>query len=367
MSPDIRDALRHAADDSAAPTPIGAHVLLRQAHQRSRNKRLVRAGLGTAALAAVAAVATTVGPAVLGGDDNTGGPSSPDGGGSDSPTPTNSDASVGSYTPVWLSEDEAVARCAADEANGDMKPDRTYVSRYPEEYPENKYPAGSAVALVPKESANPDLDVVVCVVPFTRAERDPGVVKEPIADAEDTAGVLRQCGIVAGYDFTGWQVVTATSAAQGTSAVLRSDNGYVATCSLQPDGWDSGSPQEVQIGSWTEAELDASASPAPTAYTIGLQASAMSVKTARTPIEGQLWSGAGAIVGTDGRRATDAKVVLVKFRDTGASFEIPIVDGYYAVRHHNPAARGGVGEYDYVVRDGAGKVLAQGGSDDLMY
>lgn len=368
MSPDIRDTLRHAADDSAAPTPIAAHALLRQAHQRSRNKRLVRAGLGTAAVAAVAATATGVGLAVLRGDGNAGGPSSPDSGGADrSPTSTASAASVGSYTPVWLSEDEAIARCAADDANRGMKPGRIYVPQYPAQHPGNKYAAGEAVALVPKESANPGLDLVVCVIPFTGAERDPGVVKEPIADAQDAAGVLRQCGVVAGYDFTGWQVVTATSAAQGTSAVLRSDNGYIATCSLQPDGWDSGSPQEVQIGSLTEAQVAANPLPGPTPYLIALDASAMSIKTAHTPIQGQLWSGAGALYGTDGRRATDAKVVLVKFRDTGASFEAPVVDGYYAVRYHNPAARGGVGEFDYVVKDDAGKVLARGGSDDLMY
>jgi hypothetical protein len=50
----------------------------------------------------------------------------------------------------------------------------------------------------------------------------PTLIPRPVAApiASDEAGILQQCGSVAGYDFTGWTVVTSMAAAFGVEAVL---------------------------------------------------------------------------------------------------------------------------------------------------
>jgi hypothetical protein len=184
-------------------------------------------------------------------------------------------------------------------------------------------------------------------------------VAAPIATGN--AGILDQCGAVAGYDFTGWTIPNSMAAASGVEAVLASTNGYTAYCSLQPDGWDSGSDQvvtmptlsDVQVGSQSHGEAYAFPGDG------GFHGSALSLKTAHTPLEGQLWWGRGSLYDADGRLALDAHRIKLTFTSIGEEFVIPVAAGRWAGRIHLPAAKGPLDGYRAVIEDRSGEVLGQ--------
>ena len=127
----------------------------------------------------------------------------------------------------------------------------------------------------------------------------PREVSAPIAS--DDPGILQQCGAVAGYDFTGWSVVTSMAAVSGVEAVLASTNGCTAYCSLQPKGWDSGRHQRVTMPEASDRRIGRQQSGESYRFPgdAGFSGSSLSIKTAHTPIEGQLWHGSGTLY--DGR------------------------------------------------------------------
>jgi hypothetical protein len=184
-------------------------------------------------------------------------------------------------------------------------------------------------------------------------------VSAPIATGE--AGILEQCGSVAGYDFTGWTVLTSMAAASGVEAVLASTNDYTAYCSLQPSGWDSGSDQVVTMPTLSDVQVGNRAHGE--AYVLpgggGFHYSALSQKTARTPLEGQLWWGSGTLYDADGGLALDAHRIELTFTSIGEQFVIPVVDGRWAARIHLPAAKGPLTGYRAVIEDSSGEVLGQ--------
>lgn len=190
-----------------------------------------------------------------------------------------------------------------------------------------------------------------------RDELLPREVSAPIAT--DDAGILQQCGTVAGHDFTGWSVVTSMAAASGVEAVLASTNGYTAYCSLQPRGWDSGSDQEVTLPQASDRQIGRRQSGKGYRFPgeAGFNGSSLSIKTARTPIEGQLWHGSGTLYDGRGEVAEDASRVILTFADGTERFVVRVVKGRWAARIHLADATGPLGHYVAVVEDSAGEVL----------
>lgn len=187
----------------------------------------------------------------------------------------------------------------------------------------------------------------------------PRDVSGPIAT--DDAGILRQCGTVAGHDFTGWSVLTSMAAAKGVEAVLSSTNGYTAYCSLQPRGWDAGSGQVVDLPVLSDEQLGRRQ--AGDGYDLfgerSFHGSSLSIKTARTPIAGQLWHGSGTLYDDRGLIATDARRIVFTFADTDERFVVPVVQGRWAARIHRPDATGALGHYRALIQDRAGGLLRE--------
>jgi hypothetical protein len=189
------------------------------------------------------------------------------------------------------------------------------------------------------------------------------VVPRPVAAAiiTDDSGIRQQCGSVAGYDCTGWTVVTSMAAALGVEAVLASTNGYTAYCSLQPNGWDSGSDQvvtmptlsDVQVG--RRAQAEGYGFPGEGAFA----GASLSLKTAHTSIGGQLWWGSGSIYDADGELALDAHRIKLTHTGLRGKVVIPVVRGRWAARIHLPEAKGPLGGYRAVIENGSGQVLTQ--------
>lgn len=366
MSIDLNSLLRDAADDGAVAEPATGHHLLARARQQSRRRRHRRVVIGATVVATAGAVATTV---VLGAGSLSGLRGADEAG----PEP---DSGVGAYQPIELTVEEAVERCGPvlDYYGYSTDVDWKLASASQEVF------AGSDISLVPADGSKlaDGPDSAPCQVPFTEAERARHWVTEPIADSGDTEGVLRQCGAVAGYDFAGWEIVTAVSAAQGTEAVLRSTNDYVATCSLEPDWgktWAGPPPpandpihkwssQEVALPVYTEAEVDALpplvGGPA---YSFHVDCrDTRKILTDNRPPDGLLCSAVGTLFNNKGRRATEVATIEVSIRGGGESFEIPVIDGYFAARFLDPAADARDQTYDYVAEDESGEVLGRGSS-----
>jgi hypothetical protein len=189
------------------------------------------------------------------------------------------------------------------------------------------------------------------------------VVPRPVAApiATDDAGIRRQCGSAAGYDFSGWAVVTSMAAASGVEAVLASTNGYTAYCSLQPNSWDSGSGQVVTMPTRSDARLGTRSHGEGYGFPggQGFHGSALSLKTDRTPIEGQLWWGSGSLYDADGGLASDAHRIILTFTGIGEKFIIPVAGGRWAARIHLPIAKGPLESYRAVIENRSGEVLSQ--------
>lgn len=361
MSIDLNSVLRDAADDSAIVEPATGQQLLARARQQSRRRRTRKIAVTTTVFATAGTVAATV---VLGAG------SLPGLGGADKTGP-GTDPEVGTYHPIEVSFEEALERCQPSlaysgyptDAEWELAPDR------PSSQP---IYAGDGIKLVRADGSD---KWDVCEVPYTAAERNPRWVDGQIADSQDTAALLGQCGAVAGYDFAGWEVVTAASGAQGAEAVLRSTNGYAAFCSLEPDfgkTW-AGPPapvddpvhitdgQEATISNLSETEIASQPFEGFFEYNFFVGCGdTRRIRTDNQPEDGMLCSGSGALYERDGSRMTGAARLEVTIRGGGQTFEVPVVDGYYAARFLDPAADVKDDTYDYVIKDESGKVLGRG-------
>ncbi|WP_109508796.1 hypothetical protein [Nocardioides speluncae] len=369
MTDDLHTLLRDAADDRAVAEPATGPQLLARARERSRRRRARRMVVGATVVATSAAAAAAV---VLGGGPLPGLRSVDEAG----PDP---DSGVGAYHPIELSLEEALERCAPVLESQGYPPDADWRLASDSE----PLHVGAAIVLgrADRGSLTADSDFVGCEVPFTKSERDRHRITEPIADSHDSAGLLRQCGAVAGYDFAGWEVVNAVGAAEGVEAVLRSTNDYVAYCSLEPDwgrAWASRSPspqspiqgwtgQTVLLPTRTEAEENEHVqSPVPGSSPFGFGLSCGDTRQIMVDNQlddGLLCSGSGSlhdVYGVRGHKAMNATVLEVTIRGGGDAFVIPVVDGHFAARFLDPAADRNDDTYDYVVKDESGNVLYRG-------
>jgi hypothetical protein len=144
-------------------------------------------------------------------------------------------------------------------------------------------------------------------------------------------------------------------------AVLASTNGYTAYCSLQPRGWDSGSGQVVDLPVLSDVQLGRRQSG--DGYELvgerSFHGSSLSIKTARTPVEGHLWHGSGTLYDERGQIATAATRIVLTFTDTRERFVVPVIEGRWAARIHRPDATRALGQYRAVVQDRAGGLLGE--------
>ena len=226
-------------------------------------------------------------------------------------------------------------------------------------------PAADWVLVLSRPSSGDDLTIALRDGPAVHVgcRLSDAVVSRPVTGpiATGEAGIREQCGSVAGYDFTGWTVVTSMAAASGVEAVLASTNDYTAYCSLQPNGWDSGSDQVVTMPTLSDVQLGNQSRGE--AYVLpgdrGFRREALSQKTAHTPIEGQLFWGSGSLYDAAGELARDAVRIKLTFPSLGEQFVIPVADGRWAARIHLAAAKGPLRGYRAVIEDSSGEVLGR--------
>lgn len=307
----------------------------------AESRRRRRIGMRVAAaVAACALAAVAVGPSLVGGEEGA------------------------VYRQEEVTRAEALSRCLADAADQGIPIEAGKAYRV-NGFERPEY-AGSVVQVEP-DPPRPRHRGWPCQIPFA-GRSGPASLEGPVADASDHAGVLGQCGLAAGFDFTGWEVKAAASGAGGTDALLRSGNGFTADCTLEPGVPPRRRPEQVRFASFSQERLReiGLSSVLDLAYVFHLDIRRVRPEPDRPPRV--LYSGAGTLKGRgqDGL-ATDATRVVVTIRGTGETFEVPVSGGYYAVRRLADAKDGRLREFDYVVHGEGDVVLHRGGSDDVFY
>jgi hypothetical protein len=363
VTPDFIAELHRAADaDEGAPPDPGR--LLAVAKRRDGRRR-VAAAVGGIGLVSAMVAAIGVGSAIL--DWPASGPDGmrPAGDGpATTSTPPHDSAStraqqtaqLGVYTPQRVPRDEVLGACKSQ--LDAMSPDPRITWRIDPGRSDTVFHAGDEVGFVGNDQL-----LVTCTLPGSGLSK-PGIVTGPIAAAGDPEGILRQCGTVAGYDFTGWHVDSAMSQGDGTEAMLASRNGYTATCALEPAGWDAGSGQTVDLPSASDAEISEArerASYDSTPYYVFFDSSALDIKTSN-PLSGALVFGGVTLFDPNDEVATDAATVTLSYQ--GASITRPVVNGHLAVRWVLPDAADADIPFDAVVKDTEGNVLASYNASD---
>jgi hypothetical protein len=214
---DLHDLMNRASDGdpSRAADPM---TLLGQGRRRVRRRRGVTAvsGLAVASLAVAGAVAWL--------PDAT--PSGPD----STPPPVATAVDDGTYEAVEVSREEVGERCTTLFHNAFGSDDTFVVPPFVNDGP---WFEGQTAQV---SEANPDEGrwrwTISCEVPQAALVEQAGTLPATLPDATDHDGVRAACGQYLGWDFTGWEVITAASTDIATTSALRSTNGYVATCSL---------------------------------------------------------------------------------------------------------------------------------------
>jgi hypothetical protein len=356
MTPEFIAELHRAADDADATVPpADPHALLALAKRRDRRRRTATAA-GTIGLASTVVAAVGIGSAALdshvagsGGRSDVGPAGTGHTGHADRHSPSQHQRS-GDYVPQRIAGDDVLGVCKgqldalAVEPRTNWRVDPGQRSR--------SYFVGQRVGFVGAGGI-----LAYCTIPAGdhAAAR---AVTAPIADESDTEGILRQCGDVAGFDFTGWQVASAMSQGDGTEAMLTSANGFTAVCALQPDGWDAGSDQTVDLPTLSDAAISRYRKGDHyngQYYDVSLDASSLDIKTSN-PLTGALLWGGATLFDHNDDLATRAATVTLSYQ--GDSITRPVVDGHVAIRWLIPDAADADVAYDVVVKDAQGDVLA---------
>ena len=209
----------------------------------SHGRRRVRRRRGVTAVSGVAVASLAVAGAVAWLPDAT--PTSPGPDSSQPPVATTS--SDGTYEPVELSREEVGERCTTLMHNA-YGSDDTYVVP---PFVGGPWFEGTTAQV---SEANPDEGrwrwTASCEVPQAELVEQAGTLPASLPDPSDGDGIRAACGQYLGWDFTGWEVVTAAGTDIATTSALRSTNGYVATCSL------SAAPGHQGDGSYVAIERE---------------------------------------------------------------------------------------------------------------
>lgn len=233
---DLDQLLRDAADTDGWGRLDPREVLV-AGKRRVRRRRLTAAGTAAAAVAVVAVVVAAVSAP---GDRRADVVDRPERG-------------SGTYTEVRISEAEVEARCttvlnqrlAVDEGwmvDPDPRAPRTVETR--EGFPVQLSSTSRAGTAAPQ----------TCVIPQAALLDGIGVARdEPVPAPDDATAIADLCSRRVGYDLTGWEVVTRVGYDGGVAAMLVSDNGYFAACSLTRDG---GGTIDIDPTGWRDASGD---------------------------------------------------------------------------------------------------------------
>jgi hypothetical protein len=227
---DLHD-LMYRASDGDPNRPADPMGILRQGRRRVHRRRGATAvtGVAVAALAIFGGVSWL--PSATPNDSN---PSQP---------PTAAGSSDGAYEPVEVSREEVGRRCTILFHNA-YGLDGTYVEASFDD-DDGPWFEGQTVGVTEAGGGSDDVTetgggsdgenwrwTMSCEIPQAAFVDQAGTVSTPLPDATDHDGIRAGCGQYLGWDFTGWDVVTSASSDIATTAVLRSSNGYVATCGL---------------------------------------------------------------------------------------------------------------------------------------
>jgi hypothetical protein len=233
---DLHD-LMYRSSDGDPNRSADPMALLRQGRRRVHRRRGVAAVSGTAAasLAIAGAIAWL--------------PSSPhDGSSSDSQPPVaagQTKTGAGAYEPVEVSRAEVGERCTTLFHNA-YGSDQTLVVPPGIDGPWFEGRTAWVTDVEPDTHGRFEMRMS-CEVPQAGLVDRAGTVSTPLPDPSNTDGIREACGQYLGFDFTGWKVVTAAGTDLALTAVLRSTNGYVATCSLNVPPGDQGDHPYVAI------------------------------------------------------------------------------------------------------------------------
>ena len=256
----------------------------------------------------VATVAVVAGVALASGALSTVGPDR--GGPTPGPTPNRN---AGVYDPTPVPPAEVVRRCTEQFISSPDLATRAASGWRLHSGRSRNLRVGTGVTLtaggVSATCTIPDVDLAIGSGPTSR----------PIDMTGGEPTVLRECSQVAGYDFSGWTVMTSMAAADGFAAVLRSRNGYLASCKLGPlsDGTRS---QQVMI-------QPAAAAP----YFLQLDVLHRDAPEIAPEDRGVVYAGAGMLYDHEGRPAAVVAEVRIALPN-GRVVSRPVVNATYAVR-----------------------------------
>jgi hypothetical protein len=211
----------------------------------SHGRRRVRRRRGVTAVSGVAVASLAVAGAAAWLPHTT--PTSP--GPDQSQPPVATTTSDGAYEPVEVSREEVGKRCTTLFHNA-YGSDGTYVVP---SFGDDDGPWFEGQTAQVSE-ANPDEGrwrwTASCEIPQADLVEQAGTLPASLPDPSDPDGVRAACGQFLGWDFMGWEVVTAAGTDIATAAALRSTNGYVATCML------SAAPGQQGDGSYVAIERE---------------------------------------------------------------------------------------------------------------
>jgi hypothetical protein len=221
-----------------------------------------------------------------------------------------------SYDPAPLPSDEVVRRCTNQLRSSPDLAIRT-ATGWQLSPPPGPLRVGAEVRLSAGRLS------ATCTIPQADwAAFGSGPTSIPVEATRAPKAVLEQCGRVAGYDFSAWTVASATAAAEGFAAVLRSSNDYHATCELGPL-FDGPRAQRVAI---------AGSSPTPPLpYLVRLDTLRRDSPALSADNQGTVYTGAGVLYDPTGRPALDAATVELELPD-GTVVARPVIDATYALR-----------------------------------
>jgi hypothetical protein len=366
MTDDLNDRLHRAADDGGRPLPARPSELLIRARKDRRRRSLFAAGGGTA-VAAVAVGAIVFGFSAL--------PGSEDADGHGPSVVDHDDDPPGTYELDPVSEAEVVRRCGLQlENSGKVRlPEggRMVELDWTKPHKWRFNPISKQIDSLWRESlyvgGGPDLEVRYegswymapqCSVPEADLAAGSGRIQGEPVDADDTDGVLRQCGEIAGYDFSDWDVMSAMGAVGGVEAVLQSQNDHTATCTIEaPDGITV--EPSVDIFGMSDAEYTRTHLGKSTAlpYCVTLEPYEPSDALAMAPYEGEaVYTGSGNIYRPDGKLVTDITELRFELPD-GTTVTQQVKDAKWAVRFAYQMPAGG--QIHVTMLDAAGNVVAQ--------
>lgn len=375
MTEDLHDSLRRAADPGDRRLRTTPGNLLAKARRDRRRHRIVAAG-GGSAVAVVAVGAMVLGFSSLPGTDEPGRSNQGVSGQSDEPS--------GLYERVRVNEAEAVRRCGLQLENSGLRlPERVdgewQLTEVDWSRPHDWRIDRNLKQVEPNwrdyflvEGGTPTLEYrfhgeqwdggYECTVPQADLAAESGRIQGDPVDAADSEGILRQCGEIAGFDFTGWSVVNAMDALGGVEAVLESTNDHTARCTIEAPDNVYADPA-VSVQNLSDADIaqynqsgDAWAGP----YCVTLEGYRPASDLSKAGNGGgeNVYTGSGNLYRPNGKLATNVAKLRIDLPN-GTTVTQQVHDGKYAIRAADQASPGAEAPMPVALLDSEGNVIEE--------